>query len=55
LTGNENALNSADTARAIPIQPSEVALPLLCYRGTLNIGQTLNSCPTAKNKEGHDP
>ena len=55
MTGNKNALNSADTARAIAIQASEVALPLLCCRGTLNIGQTLNSCPTAKTKERHDP
>ena len=29
MTGNENALNSADMARAIAIQASDVALPSL--------------------------
>ena len=31
MTGNENALNSADTACAIAIQASEVALPSLVH------------------------
>ena len=53
ITGNENALNFADSARAIVIQWGSSAT-VMCYRGTLNIGQTLHSCPTASTKECHN-
>ena len=42
ITGNENALNFADMACAIG-------------SATMNTGQTLYSCPTARTKECHDP
>ena len=53
MTGNENPLNFADTARAIAIR--EVALPLLCCRGALNIGQILKGCLTPRTKERRNP
>jgi len=54
LTGNVNALNSADTACAIVIQQGSFAT-VTCCRGTKNTGQTFNSCPTARTREYHDP
>ena len=39
----------------ICLPSSKLALSLLCYRGTTNVGQTLNSFPIARTKEHHDP
>ena len=51
---DENSLNIADTRHAFAIQQGSSAT-VMCCRGALNIGQTLNSCLAARTKERRDP